>query len=380
MHAAPSRIQQLERIANLSGSASGHAQLDRHWADLVAKGQVPLVEGDSVVFLYRGPADSVSWQGDFNGWGRDKRFNPRGRRLGATDIWYLKATFPPDARLDYKIVLNGRDWILDPANPRQQWGGGGPNSALFMGKPRPEREISPRRSGRVGQLSEVCSLRSDSLGYDVHYRVYLPAGDASLRNLPVIYVTDGHEYANEKMGAMVTILDNLIAERKIQPVIAVFLDPRDPTNPAHNRRMTELVLHQPYVGFVTRELIPRIDGTYPTNPAADARAILGTSLGGLNAAYFGAEASDYFRLIGIHSPAFWYRPAIYQRYERSPRLPLKIYMSTGVINDTEDGARRMKAILTAKGYSLRYQEVNEGHSWGNWRGLVDEVLVYFFRK
>jgi enterochelin esterase family protein len=65
-------------------------------------------------------------------------------------------------------------------------------------------------------------------------------------------------------------------------------------------------------------------------------------------------------------------------YENSPTLPLKIFMSTGVISDTEEGARRMKAILEKKEYSFEYREINEGHSWGNWRSMIDDILIYFF--
>ena len=53
-------------------------------------------------------------------------------------------------------------------------------------------------------------------------------------------------------------------------------------------------------------------------------------------------------------------------------------MSTGVINDTQDGALQMKGILENKGYTFRYTEVQEGHSWGNWRALIDEVLLHLY--
>ena len=55
-------------------------------------------------------------------------------------------------------------------------------------------------------------------------------------------------------------------------------------------------------------------------------------------------------------------------------------MSTGVIFDTQDKARAMKEVLDSKGYQLQYIEVNQGHSWGNWRALIEEPLVYFFGK
>jgi len=143
-----------------------------------------------------------------------------------------------------------------------------------------------------------------------------------------------------------------------------------------------------FTGFFTRdsskgqrlitnyELVSFIDANYKTNSSEDARAILGTSLGGWNSAYFGFTRSDKFHLIGIHSPAF--DDAIIQNYSKSVLLPLKIYMSTGVIYDTQDQARSMKTVFENKGYSLQYKEVNEGHSWGNWRALIDEPLIYFF--
>ena len=55
-------------------------------------------------------------------------------------------------------------------------------------------------------------------------------------------------------------------------------------------------------------------------------------------------------------------------------------MSTGVIHDTEIKARAMKEVFDDKGYPLMYHEVNQGHSWGNWRGMLKQPLIYFFGK
>ncbi|QHT66107.1 esterase family protein [Rhodocytophaga rosea] len=242
----------------------------------------------------------------------------------------------------------------------------------------PEEAATDKKNISKGKLSDNLSVKSSEMGYALQYKVYLPAGYEKLSKLPVVYVTDGHEYADDRMGAMVRILDNLIAEHKIKPVIAVFIDPREIANPGNNRRMIELVLNDKFVSFITQELVPDIDKKYKTDPSPQSRGIMGTSLGGLNAAYVGIKASDKISLLGIHSPAFWYRPQIYTLYENSPKLPLKIFMSTGVISDTEEGARRMKSILESKQYTLQYKEVNEGHSWGNWRSLIDDILIYLF--
>ena len=377
------KMQSLDRIGKMTNASARAEVTAAFWEDLVSNNQIPYIYGDSVAFLYKGEADSVQVQGDFNGWGgwASKGFTEtRAQRIGNTDIWRLKKAFPKDARLDYKIVVNDK-WILDPANPFQQWGGAGPNSELRMPAWKPEPYSQKRNDIVRGNLSKNIRIKSKKLGYDVHYQVYSPADYEDLDKLPVVYVTDGNEYSSEKMGNMVTVLDNLIADKIIRPVIAVFIDQRNPDNLQQNRRRDELPLNDKFIDFVVMELIPEVDYNFKTSGNAQDRAIMGTSLGGLNAAYFGYKASHSFSMLSIHSPAFWYKPDIYSFYENSPKLPLKrIFMSTGVVQDTEEGARKMKAIMESKGYIVQYREVNEGHSWGNWRSLIDEPLVYFFAR
>ena len=359
--------------------ALGRARLNAFWSSLVEARRIPFALGDSVAFLYRGNANSVRWNGDFNSWGSASQIRSSGTLLPNSDIWILEQSFPSDARLDYKIVLNGSTWILDPYNPFTQMSGFGPNSELRMPNYRPSSDLTLRTAQR-GTLSEPLRIDSRWLGYRVQYRVYTPFGYHAAQDtrLPTIYVTDGHEYANDAMGSMLIILDNLIAERRIQPVIAVFIDPRNPDNLSQNRRTSELVMNANYLKFVAEELVPRIDSLYRTQPRAEHRAILGTSLGGVNAAYFGLNAAQTFGLIAMQSPALWTALSLLTEYERVERLPLKFFLSTGTFFDGENNTRALRRILEAKGYPMRYREVNEGHSWGNWRALLGDMLTYFF--
>lgn len=351
------------------------------WDSLKNNNQIPYVKGDSIAFLYMGDSNttSVQWAGDMNEW------NPTtegytGRRIGKSNLWMLKRSFPLDARLDYKVVINSSQWILDPANQKVQYSGFGPNSEFRMPEwVFPQETILVEGAGRGTLSSSMLIISSpENLGYSVNYKVYTPANYDHLSNLPVIYITDGHEYSDDKLGSMIVILDNLIYQKKIEPVIAVFIDPIDPANKEVNRRMIEYAANKKYADFVADELVPLIDSTYKTSNNPRQRAIMGTSMGGWNAAYFGLTRSDKFQLVGIHSPAF--NNEIIHNYEISAKLPLKIFMSTGVISDTQERARAMKQVLDSKGYPLMYIEVNEGHSWGNWRALIEEPLVYFFGK
>jgi enterochelin esterase family protein len=220
------------------------------------------------------------------------------------------------------------------------------------------------------------SLASTALGYTVAYQVYTPAGYAGLSDLPVIYVTDGHEYADDAMGSMVIVLDNLIAAGLIRPVMAVFIDPRVG---GQNRRAEQYVMNPLFVQFVADELVPVIDAAYATSPDRSDRGILGTSLGGLNSAWFALEATAAFRRIGIQSPAFQAGGgAILGLFQDAPRLDVDIVMSWGTFYDFGPTTVQFQAILDAKGYDYTHVVVNEGHSWGNWRALLDDVLIAFW--
>ena len=105
---------------------------------------------------------------------------------------------------------------------------------------------------------------------------------------------------------------------------------------------------------------------------------MGLSLGGLNATYFGAKAYDTFHMLIIQSPALHSVGDIYNYYKREDRLPLKIFLSTGTVNDTEEDARRLKRVFEDKGYVFEYMEVKKGHDWTNWKPLIDDALIYLF--
>ncbi len=342
--------------------------------------QIPLRIKDSVAFLYFGKADAVDWMGDFNGWGYDKSFNNKGTQIPNTNIWILKASFPSDARLDYKIVLNKKSWILDPLNPHQQWsgvGGGSPNSELRMPDYKDDLIQNVRDDVPKGKLITDVLYTSDLLSYQITYSIYLPPSQYEGK-FPVVYVTDGYEYLHPQLGNLPTVLDNLIADKKIEPVMAVFIDHREPANRTNNRRMQELVMNEHYLSFFVDEFIPFIESNYPASNTAGNRAILGSSVGGLNATYFAFSRPDIFGNVGIQSPSFFTRPQIYSLCDTPNGSKVKISMTSGVINDASDSGRKMIGILENNSCTYQYREVNQGHSWGNWKDLEDDILMDFF--
>jgi enterochelin esterase-like enzyme len=42
--------------------------------------------------------------------------------------------------------------------------------------------------------------------------------------------------------------------------------------------------------------------------------------------------------------------------------------------------RKFRTVLRDKGYPLKYKEVRQGHNWRNWKPLLDDVLLYFYKS
>ncbi|MBI3482562.1 MAG: hypothetical protein HY015_06240 [Bacteroidetes bacterium] len=375
------KLQQLQQISSVTDSVQRQSEIEQWWSALRQQDEIPLIVEDSVAFLYQGEAKSVVWTGDFNGWGYDKTFPVEGKQIPNTRIWLLKSSFPKDARLDYKIVLDGSNYILDPENPHQQWsgvGGGSPNSELRMPLWKESTELLVNNNVPHGTVKHDLLINSKILGYQLTYSVYLPDGYEKMEKLPTVYVTDGYEYLHPKLGNMATVLDNLIAEKKIKPIAAIFIDHREPINRSNNKRMQELAMNSSYLDFFIKELIPHIEKRYPIISDFSQRAIMGTSMGGLTSTYFAFARPDVFGMAGIQSPAFWTKPQIYQLCSNPANPKMKISMTAGLINDTSKESRKMKEILAASSCEFHYREVNEGHSWGNWRNLIDDVLIDLF--
>jgi enterochelin esterase family protein len=327
-----------------------------------------------MAFLYRNnAASSVAFPGDHTGWSASTS-SATATRLGTTDIWIKELTFPTDARVDYKIVANG-SWILDPKNPLQMWGGFGPNNELRMPDYTFAQETVRHPGVPMGSLTPNIITASTNLGYNVQYRVYTPAGydAAAMSNLPVVYITDGHEFAADHLGSVVVTLDNLIASHELNPTIAVFIDPRDPNNLGSNRRASEYTGNPDYADFVADELTSLVDAAYRTNPTADGRTILGTSLGGVNSAYFGLTRPDAFKNIAPLSPSNY--TSIYNQFASAGlQNELNFFLTYGTIGDG-NGGPNLYNILSNNGYSVTRTTANEGHSWGNWRAHIKDILT-----
>jgi enterochelin esterase-like enzyme len=228
-----------------------------------------------------------------------------------------------------------------------------------------------------GKLSDDIRIFSDSLGYDLQYRVYEPEGIRRNSELPSLYITGGQWYISR--GELPALLDREIEAGNIEPVLVVFVDSRNPDNLQQNRCNQHFFCNPRYIDFFTEELLPAVDKGYPTSAVREDRVILGLSFGSRNSACFGLMAHDSFAGIAMQSPANTEMvDELRFQYMAQEKLPLKFFMSVGIVNDNAQAGRQFMETLKFQEYDLTYREVNEGHDWDNWGPLLDDVLYTFF--
>lgn len=365
---AQNQFQQfVSHVSSLPDPASKQAAVDSFIVYARTVG-IPFITGDSANFIYRGNISSAALAGDFNGWNPNWSMT----NISGTNFWYYSKSFEPDARLDYKFVINGNNWILDPENPKQVIGGFGPNSELAMPDYVQPWEINYQSNINHGTVITK-SIYSTYVGSYFQLKIYLPPGYDSTSSVryPAAYFQDGFEYIT--LGSAVNVLDNLIDSNKINPLIAVFVKPNNRNEEYAGSKRVQYRL------FFVNELVPFIDSTYKTFASATSRLVLGDSFGGNISALISYNHPEVFGYCGLHSGAFW--PNNYEAYNLIVNGPVKNIKWCSVWGTYEgslpDNMRNFRDFLLQNNYQLLWEERHEGHSWGLWRATIDNMLTFF---
>lgn len=366
---AQSQFQQFVNYVNSLGDPiAKQAAVDSFMTYARTQG-IPFIEDSTANFIYLGNPSSVTVPGDFNGWSMSAW--PM-THLSQTNFWYRSENFELDARLDYKFVLSGSTWILDPENPNICQGGFGPNSELSMPLYVQPWEINYNPNISHGSVitKVIYSTNVDTI---YHLNIYLPPGYDSLASTtyPTVYFQDGSEYIS--LGKAVNVIDNLLDSSKIKPVIGVFVTP--------NNRNIEYAgtLRNQYRLFFVNELVPYVDANYLTKNDPKERLVLGPSYGANISALISYNHPEVFGLCGLHSAAF--QPNGYEAYNLIVNGPVEdITWSSiwGTYESLYTNMRDFRDYLLGVNYELDWLERPEGHSWGLWRASIDRMLEYFF--
>ncbi|WNG51997.1 hypothetical protein F0U60_53745 [Archangium minus] len=358
-----------------SARAEARPELTRAFVEWQqAHGGFPIVEPTGhAVFFYVGTGQEkdVRLIGEFRRAGYyNHAWDPAGvplvRAAEGGAVFFTRLSFEKDARLEYKFVIDGAE-KPDPLNPRTYDGAiVGVVSEVSMPGYVPPREAVAREDVPKGSLHVV-----EEPWATPKVTIYLPAKYDAAKRYPVIYTPDGAAWINHLK--LPIILDNLIAEGSIEPVIAVMTDPTAD-------RSNWYQFNPDYLSYLEK-VVAYVDSHYSTRARAEDRLHLGTSAGGRIALYVGLERPQLFRNVALLSPSLMGPPSYYEPWfsrRRRPNPKLRIWLSAGsyegyIVQDTQ----MLETYFKSVGLKPKTVYTHQGHSLGAWRYLAPDVLRYF---
>lgn len=248
----------------------------------------------------------------------------------------------------------------------------------------PEGYNKPKDNGPRGKL-EMIEYDSKVVGTKRKMQVYTPPGYTADQKYPVLYLLHGiggDETEWQRFVNVDALMDNLIREKKAEPMIVVMPNGRAQKD---DRPVGNVFASAPAFAVFERDLlegvIPAIDSRYSTRPDPAHRALAGLSMGGGQTLNFGLTHLDTFSWIGAFSAAPNTKPPA----ELIPKpaktaKDLKFLMLTcgnkdGLINFSQG----MHAFLKQNKIPHLWHVDDHGHDATHWGHSLYEFAQRIFR-
>lgn len=316
------------------------------------------------------------------------------QRFMRTPLFFATELVPKDSRYRYGFavtetsvlgpkgtiqIYEERD-VMDDLNP-ENFGG---LSVLTLPAAPPQLYVTPSDTVPHGKVTPT-SFKSAKLKEDRTISVYTPPGYDSATSADLLIVFDGETYDGSPASLIPTptILDNLIAAKKIGPTFAIFVNNM-------GQRNRDLGGYAPFADFLALELIPWARTNYRIKDGPGHVVLAGSSRGGLAASHCAFYHPDVVGNVLSQSGAFWVRNDdtnpppwpitldtgdLVLSFRNSPRVPIKVYMEVGHFDSLLDINREFRDVLLLKGYPVTYREFDGGHDYFYWRGSLAEGLI-----
>jgi enterochelin esterase-like enzyme len=393
-------MPQSPRLAALNKAViSGNtAAVATFWQEITQQG-TPLIEPTDdkgyvwVTFLWRSAKDTVVVLN------QESLHTVRGRvlvRLAGTDVWFRTYRMRDDGRFFYQFSVDDpkypferegemtypSNYQIDPLNPkvwRKQFSVAELPNAASLDVAQQHADIPKGERVKI-----VPDLKSEILGNTRRIFIYKPPGyDAKAKPYPVLFF--GSSYLSTI--PLPIILDNLIAQKKVPPVVAALID--FPDQATLDR---EMECNPKFDEFLVKELVPKIRRDYRVTTDPSKTIIGGASMGGLSAACSAMRHPEIFGNVLSQSGSYWWKPGGESEDQWFARemaaralLPVRFYISIGLHESGyayRDGLismlhanRHLRDVLRAKGYTIFYRETNAGHDPYNWQVTLADGLV-----
>jgi enterochelin esterase-like enzyme len=171
----------------------------------------------------------------------------------------------------------------------------------------PPEGFKTRRENIPHGEVEMIEYDSKTVGTRRKMLVYTPPGYSNDRPYPVLYLLHGiggDETEWQRFCQPETILDNLLADGKIEPMIVVMPNGRAQKNDrAEGNVFASAPAFANFENDLLKDVIPAIEANYSVKADRESRALAGLSMGGGQSLNFGLGHLDVFAWVGGFSSA-----------------------------------------------------------------------------
>jgi enterochelin esterase family protein len=228
-----------------------------------------------------------------------------------------------------------------------------------------------------GAVSEVF-YHSKTLGTLRRMHVYTPPGYASGNAAyPVLYLLHGASDSDDSwtsVGRANFILDNLLAEKKIRPMIVVM--PAGHVEPWRWGQPLDLADQNLFGEDLLNDIMPYMNAHYRLMKGREHRAIAGLSMGGFQALSLAREF-PYVGVFSAHLPGGQQDQDLLNDPQLKAGLKL-LWFATGKEDFLLEGSRASVDLFRRHGFDVTYRETDGGHRWINWQLYLREFALLLF--
>jgi enterochelin esterase family protein len=296
-------------------------------------------------------------------------------------VWSLTVGPLPAGFYTYGYAIDGGLRMPDPSNPElelRRWGA----TSIFI-VPGTEKAVFEERPVPHGTV-HVNFYDSKNLGMSRMFYVYTPPGyESNQQKYPVLYLLHGNgqiEASWTWTGRANVIMDNLLADGKIKPMVVVMpyghipreikSGPTAPAGPADALAIEKELL---------TGVKPLVEGRYRVLTDREHRAIAGLSMGAGQSMSIGLHNLDQFAYIAAFSGggnrAEWEKmdSAVLNR-----RLKV-LWLGCGTEDAGFKSVKAMDDLLTERKVKHVFNPSGGAHSWPNWQVYLSKYAPLLFR-
>lgn len=232
---------------------------------------------------------------------------------------------------------------------------------------------------------------SETTGTERAAMIYTPPGydGRGEKSYPLVVLCHGFgddETAWTEVGRVHHIMDNLIAEGKIQPMVIVM--PNGHPVPLARRTWSEDYNgrnSQAMTNDIVNDLLPLVEHHYNVTKNAQKRAIVGLSMGGGHSIMGGMLHPDQFTYVGAfsasapHGDLVKNYPQLIQGAEANNATRKLFWIACGKKDFLMDRNREFVEQLALHGINHTFVETEGAHGWSVWRDYLPKFLQLVFR-